>query len=161
MMEEKILRLLRSNAKLTAADIAERLDTDEKSVAETVGRMEKNGTIKGYQAVIDESILPESKVKAIIEINVRPQREGGFDGIARRLANFPEVSSLYLVSGAYDLGLEIQGESLQEVAAFVSSKLATIEGVTSTATHFILKKYKESGKFMDRKDEYKKLTVTP
>lgn len=160
-MHEKILRLLRDNAKFTASEIAERLAMDEKAIAKTIQELEKDGIIKGYQAVIDESILPESKVKAIIAVNVRPQREGGFDSIAHRLAKFPEVSSLYLVSGGYDLELEVQGGSLQEVAAFVSSKLSTIEGVTSTATHFILKKYKESGRFLEESDEYKRLKVTP
>lgn len=160
-MDEKILRLLRENAKFSASEIAERLAMDETKVADAISNMEKEGVIKGYQALIDESILPESKVKAIIEISVRPQREGGFDGIAHRLSKFPEVSSLYLVSGGYDLKLEIQGESLQEVAAFVSSKLATIEGVNGTATHFILKKYKESGRFLEEIDEYQRLKVSP
>lgn len=160
-MHEKILRLLRENAKLSADEIAERLDLTPGEVNKIIKRLEHDNVIKGYQAVIDDSILPESKVKAIIAVNVRPQREGGFDGIAQRLAKFPEVSALFLVSGGYDLELEVQGESLQEVAAFVSSKLSTIDGVTSTATHFILKKYKESGRFLEDSDEYKKLKISP
>lgn len=160
-MNEKILRLLKQNAKLSPGDIAERLAVEEAQVVEIINNFEKDGIIKGYQAIVDDSLLPESKVKAIIEVSVRPQREGGFDSIAHRLAKFPEVSSLYLVSGGYDLKLEVQGESLQEVAGFVSSKLATIDGVTATATHFILKKYKESGKFLEESDEYKKLKITP
>jgi DNA-binding Lrp family transcriptional regulator len=160
-MHEKILRLLHENGKFSADDIAERLDINTKDVAEIITLLEKDNVIKGYQAVIDDSILPESKVKARIAVNVRPQRDGGFDRIAKRLAKFPEVSALFLVSGGYDLELEVQGESLQDVAAFVSSKLSTIDGVTSTATHFILKKYKESGRFLDEYDEYKRLKITP
>jgi len=159
-MHENILRLLKANARLSAGEIAERLAVDEQSVVDIIVELEK-GIIKGYQAVIDDSVLPECKVKAIISVNVLPQREGGFDAIANRLAGFPEVSALYLVSGGYDLQLEIQGESLQAVAGFVSSKLSTIEGITATATHFILKKYKESGRLLENKDEYTKLKVTP
>ena len=160
-MQKNILRILRENAKASHKDIANRLNITEQEVKEIINNFENEGIIKGYQAIIDESILPESQVKAIISVNVVPQREGGFDLIAKRLAKFPEVASLYLVSGGYDLELEIQGNTLQEVAAFVSGKLSTIEGITSTATHFILKKYKESGRLMEGKNEYKRLKVSP
>ena len=160
-MQKNILRILREDAKASNKDIANRLNITEEEVKEIISNFENEGIIKGYQAIIDESILPESQVKAIISVNVVPQREGGFDIIAKRLAKFPEVASLYLVSGGYDLELEIQGNTLQEVAAFVSGKLSTIEGITSTATHFILKKYKESGRLMEGKNEYKRLKVSP
>ncbi|MBN1865439.1 MAG: Lrp/AsnC family transcriptional regulator [Victivallales bacterium] len=160
-MKEKILRLLRENARLSDEDIAERLGTTPAKVKKTVAELEKSGLVKGYQALIDDSMLPESKVKAIISVNVRPEREGGFDKIARRLARFPQVTSLYLVSGSYDLEIEIQGETLQEIAGFVSSKLSSMDGVNSTVTHFILKKYKESGRFMEDDDEYKRLKISP
>ena len=160
-MQKDILRILREDAKVSHKDIANRLNITEEEVKEIINNFENEGIIKGYQAIIDESILPESQVKAIISVNVVPQREGGFDIIAKRLAKFPEVTSLYLVSGGYDLELEIQGNTLQEVAAFVSGKLSTIEGITSTATHFILKKYKESGKLLEGKNEYKRLKVSP
>ena len=138
-MKNNILRLLRKRARLSIEEIAEQVNCDSKTVQKIIEELEKEHIIRGYQAIIDDSLLPESQVKAIIEVHIQPQREGGFDNIARRLANFPEVDSLYLVSGGYDLQLEVQGESLQKVAGFVSSKLATIEGVTSTATHFLLK----------------------
>jgi DNA-binding Lrp family transcriptional regulator len=160
-MKNDILRLLNGNARLTSEEIAERLDSDAASVQKVIDELENDKVIRGYQAVIDESLLPETKVKAIIEVKIQPQRDGGFDNIAKRLANFAEVNSLYLVSGGYDLELEVQGETLQEVAGFVSSKLATIEGVTSTATHFILKKYKEAGTIFEGEDEYERLKVSP
>ena len=160
-MKNDILRLLKKNARQSSEEIAEQVGSDVETVKKIIDELESDNVIRGYQAVIDESLLPESQVKAIIEVHIQPQREGGFDNIARRLANFSEVHSLYLVSGGYDLQLEIQGESLQEVAGFVSKKLATIEGVTSTATHFLLKKYKEAGRIFEDGAEYERLKVTP
>lgn len=160
-MQNDILRLLRDNARISTEEIALRLDSDKETIEELISELEKRGGICGYHAIVDESLLPESKVKAIIEVKVRPEREGGFNHIAKRLGRFPEVSSLYLVSGGYDLQLEVQGETLQEVACFVSSKLSTIDGVISTATHFLLKKYKESGQIFEDGDGYERLKVTP
>ena len=112
--------------------------------------------------VFDDSELPESAVKAIIEVKIRPEREGGFDKIARRLSKFSQVSALYLMSGGnFDLQLEIKGESLNDVAQFVASRLATIDGVLSTSTHFLLKKYKESGKLMQEEEDHERLKITP
>ncbi len=160
-MKNNILRLLRKNARLSVENIAEQVSSDVATVQKIISELEDENVIRGYQAVIDESKLSELQVKAIIEVHIQPQRDGGFDNIARRLANFAEVNSLYLVSGGYDLQLEVQGESLQEVAGFVSSKLATIEGVTATATHFILKKYKEAGRLFEDGAEYERLKVSP
>jgi DNA-binding Lrp family transcriptional regulator len=160
-MKNEILRLLRKNGSLSSEEIAEQLDTEAEKVETEVSEMEKSGVISGYQVVIDESLLPETKVKAIIEVNIRPRRDGGFDNIAMRIAKFTEVNSLYLISGGYDLELEVQGSSLRDIASFVSSKLATIDGVTSTATRFILKKYKEAGRIFDNDEEYTRLKVTP
>ena len=160
-MKNNILRLLRKSARLSIEKIAEQVDSDVPTVKEIICELEKENVIIGYQAVVDESKLSDSQVKAIIEVHIRPQRDGGFDNIAKRLANFAEVNSLYLVSGGYDLQLEIQGTSLQDVASFVSSKLATIEGVTATATHFILKKYKEAGRLFEDGAEYERLKVSP
>ena len=160
-MQNEILRMLSENAKLTPAQIAERLNKKEKEVASLIKRLEDDNVIKGYRAIVDESVFSSSCVKAIIEVKVRPERDGGFNNIAKRLSKFPEVSSLYLVSGGFDLLIEVQGGTLQEVANFVSSKLSTIEGVISTSTHFLLKKYKESGKILHNEDEYERLKVTP
>lgn len=160
-MQSRILRLLSENARLTAKEIAERLNKEEKNIAKIIKQLENEHIIKGYRAIIDESALSSNLVKAIIEVKVRPEREGGFNNIAKRLSKFSEVTSLYLVSGGFDLLLEVQGGTLQEVADFVSSKLSTIDGVTSTSTHFLLKKYKESGKILTEEDEYERLKVTP
>ncbi|MBR2905967.1 MAG: Lrp/AsnC family transcriptional regulator, partial [Lentisphaeria bacterium] len=115
-IKREILRILGEDGRLSAADIAERLAVSTQEAAAAVAELEKNNIIIGYSAIFNESELPESKVKAIIEVKVRPEREGGFDKIARRLSKFPQVSSLYLMSGGFDLILEIKGSTLQEVA---------------------------------------------
>ena len=161
MMEKKILRLLQDDCRLSVADIAERIGADPADVQEVIAGLEADQVILGYTAVVNEDRLPDAKVRALIEVKVKPQRDGGFDEVARRIARFPEVVRLYLVSGGYDLLLEVEGDSLQTVAGFVSARLATIDGVLSTATSFQLKKYKESGKIMTQEDVYERLPVTP
>ena len=122
--------------------------------------MESAGVIRGYAAIVtDEAPGSESRVKALIEVKVTPSRDGGFDRVARRIAKFPEVTDLCLLSGGYDLQLTVEGNSLQQVANFVSGKLATIEGVISTTTAFQLKKYKESGMIMQSDEEYERLKI--
>lgn len=160
-MKENIIRIMKENARISAFEIAENLGIEVSTVEKEIKTLEKDGVIKGYQAIVDDSALPESAVKAIIEVKIRPEREGGFDRIARRLSKFPEVTSLNLVSGSFDLELEVQGASLQEVANFVSSKLAPTDGVVSTNTCFLLKRYKVSGKILDNGEEYEKLKVSP
>ncbi len=160
-MKKDIIRILRENARLSDKAIAARMGKKEKLVSDTIRSLEKDGTIKGYQVIVDESLLPETAVKAVIQVKVRPEREGGFDRIAKRLCKFPEVSSLYLMSGGYDLSLEVEGKTLQDVATFVSSKLAPIDGIISTETHFLLKKYKVSGKTMESDENYERLKVSP
>ena len=160
-IKREILRILGEDGRLSAADIAERLAVSTQEAAAAVAELEKNNIIIGYSAIFNESELPESKVKAIIEVKVRPEREGGFDKIARRLSKFPQVSSLYLMSGGFDLMMEIRGSTLQEVAEFVSSKLAAMDGVLSTSTHFLLKKYKEAGKLMEEEEYSERLKIVP
>ena len=128
--------------------------------AAEIRAMEEEKTIIGYHAVFDESLLPEHAVKAIIEVKVRPERDGGFDKIAQRLSKFPQVSNLYLMSGGFDLLVEVQGKNLNEVASFVARKLATQDGVLSTATHFLLKKYKEAGKLMREEERSERLNIS-
>ncbi|MBQ9787595.1 MAG: Lrp/AsnC family transcriptional regulator [Lentisphaeria bacterium] len=159
-MKDKIISLLRSNARLSMEDIANELSADAAEVTALVGEMENSGVIRGYTAIVtDEAPGSESRVKALIEVKVTPSRDGGFDRVARRIAKFPEVTDLYLLSGGYDLLLTVEGSSLQQVANFVAAKLATIEGVTSTATSFQLKKYKESGMIMQSDEEYERLKI--
>ncbi len=160
-LKKQILRLLAEDGRMSARDMAERLDSDEKTIADMIEQLERDKVIFGYCAMFDETELPENAVKAIIEVKIRPERDGGFDKIARRLSRFPQVSSLYLMSGGFDLMVEVKGRNLNEVAMFVSSKLATIDGVLSTATHFLLKKYKEAGKLLQEEEPHERLQVTP
>lgn len=160
--KQEILRVLREDARLSNEDIAERLGITAKTVAATIKKLEKDGVIVGFRALFDDSKLPENAVKAIIEVKIKPERNGGFDRIAKRISKFSKVESLSLMSsGMFDLMLEIKGETLNDVAEFVSSKLAPMEGVISTSTHFILKKYKVSGKLLQNEDENERLKITP
>ncbi len=160
-MKANIIKLLRDNARISVKEISERLDIIESEVLEIIQKLEKDHVIQGYHAIIDETVLNKHMVKALIQVSIRPEREGGFDKIAKRLSKFSEVTSLYLVSGGFDLQIVVEGETLNEVASFVSQKLATIDGVISTETHFLLKKYKESGQILYSEDEYERLKVTP
>ena len=159
--KEKLISLLRENARYTVDELAERAGLSAAEVTAAVAELEKSGVIRGYTAILNENALADRPVKALIEVRVTPRRDGGFDEVARRIARFPEVVRLYLASGGYDLLLEVEGASLQEVAGFVSARLATIDGVISTSTSFQLKKYKESGRIMADEDEYERLPVTP
>ena len=122
---------------------------------------EKRGVIRGYQAVVNSDILDDGVVHAVIELRIRPAQDGGFDKIANRIGRFSQVESMFLMSGAYDLLLFVRGRNLQEVAQFVSSKLANMEGGLGTATHFRLKTYKDQGVLMENYDNDERLQVTP
>ncbi len=160
-MEKEILRLLVKNARMSVEEMAERLGTDGKTVAATIEKLEKNNVVKGYTAVINDEELEEHQVRAMIEVKVTPDRDRGFDSVAKRISKFPEVSNVYLVSGGYDLRVEVVGQNLQSVALFVSSKLSTIDGVISTVTHFLLKKYKQAGVIIHNEEENERLKVSP
>lgn len=157
-MKDKILKLLRENARIEFSEIALRCGISVEEVKSAVTELENSGIIRGYTVVADDSVSGKAaQVKALIEVKVTPRRDGGFDQAAQRIAKFPEVTDLILLSGSYDLLLTIQGESLQEVANFVAEKLATIDGVISTSTGFMLRKYKESGHIMQSKEDYERL----
>ena len=159
-MKDKIISILRSNARISFAELAAEVGITEKEAADIVSEMEKDGVIRGYAAIVtDEAPGSETRVKALIEVKVTPNRDGGFDRVARRIAKFPEVTDLSLLSGSYDLQLTVEGNSLQQVANFVSNKLATIDGVISTSTAFQLKRYKESGMIMQSDEEYERLKI--
>src|SRR5512142_2871702 len=145
---DELLRILQANALESRENIARMLNLSAADVNQRITQYEKSGVIRGYQAILNEDQLDLDKVTAVIEVKVTPQREGGFDTIARRISRFPEVSSAYLMSGAYDLLLFVEGRNLREVAAFVSERLAPLEGVISTSTHFMLKTYKRFGVLM-------------
>ena len=142
-MKTKILKLLESNAKLTAADIATICSLDEDVVKAEIAEMEARGIIKGYKGVIDWEKVDTNSVSAIIELKVTPKAGLGFEDVAAKVMKYPEVESVYLMSGVYDLNVVVKGKTFQEVAKFVAKELSTIESVTSTATHFVLRRYKE------------------
>ena len=144
-MDIELLNLLEKDARLTPAQLATMLGREEKEVAAEIAEYEKDHVILGYPALIDWTKTDDELVTALIEVRIAPQRGDGFDRIAERVYQFEEVESMYLMSGAYDFAVTITGRTLKDVATFVSARLSTIEGVTGTATHFILKKYKEKG----------------
>ncbi|MBP1543073.1 MAG: Lrp/AsnC family transcriptional regulator [Oscillospiraceae bacterium] len=139
----KLLDLLRQNARLTNAELAAMLGTTEQDVAAQIAKLESEGKIMGYTAIINEESVDETRVTAIIEIKVAPMKGKGFDDLAHTIMEYDEVDSVFLLSGAYDLSVTVTGTSLRKVALFVSERLSALEGVISTATHFILKRYKE------------------
>jgi DNA-binding Lrp family transcriptional regulator len=158
---DPLLKLLRENASLKAADLARMLNLTEADVAASIKRYEADQVILGYQTVLNEERLGLQTVRALIEVKITPERGGGFDRLAERIAKYDEVISCYLMSGGYDLLVVVEGENLREVASFVSEKLATIQGVISTATHFMLKPYKEQRVLMSRDQKDERLAITP
>ena len=158
---DELLQLLCRNAMEPPADLARMLDMDEEEVRNRIRDYETKGIIRGYQAVVNEDSLDSNAVTAVVEIKVTPVREGGFDHTAARVSRFPEVESLYLMSGTYDLLAMVRGSDLREIATFVSAKLAMIEGVLSTATHFMLKAYKKQGVLMEDPPSDERLQVSP
>ena len=141
-MREKILAMLEQNGRIDLKDLAVMLDINQVELANEIAQMEKEHIICGYNTIINWDKTTQEKVTALIEVKVTPQRGHGFDNIAERIYNYSEVTSLYLMSGGFDFTVIIEGKSMKDVALFVSSKLATIDGVLSTATHFVLRKYK-------------------
>ena len=158
---DELLKLLRDDASLTPAQIAGRLNLAEAEVETKIKELETNGVILGYRTVINEEKLEVDIVRAVIEVKITPEREGGFDRLATRIARFDEVRSCYLMSGGYDLIVVVEGTDLKAVSAFVSEKLATIQGVISTVTHFMLKPYKEQGVLMGGEFSDEKMVVSP
>ena len=158
---DELLKLLRDDASLTPAQIAGRLNRVEADVETEIKKLESNGVILGYRTVINEEKLAVDIVRAVIEVKITPEREGGFDRLATRIARFDEVRSCYLMSGGYDLMVVVEGTDLKAVSAFVSEKLATIQGVISTVTHFMLKPYKEQGVLMGGEFSDEKMVVSP
>ena len=142
-MKYEILKLLTNNAKYTSSEIATMLGADEKEVSNTIKELEKDDYIRGYKAVIDWDKLDGAYVSAIVELKVVPKAGLGFEEVAEKVMAYNEVEAVYLMSGNYDLNVIVKGKSLQDVARFVARELATIDSVTSTATHFVLRRYKE------------------
>ena len=158
---ETLIRLLQQDAKASREDLARQLNLTVEEVNARIASLEKDGVIRGYQAIVDRERLDKNTVTAFIEVRITPERGGGFDRIAERIAKFDQVVSCYLISGGYDLLVVVQGTSLREVASFVSEKLSTIEAVISTATLFRLKTYKENGALFTADTEEERLAVSP
>ncbi|MES2475431.1 MAG: Lrp/AsnC family transcriptional regulator [Verrucomicrobiota bacterium] len=162
MSSDPLLQLLRRKARITDQELADILSMDKDAVAVRVAAWETDGTILGYHAVIDpEASGDDDSVSAFIEVKVTPERGGGFDRLAMRIARFDQVVSCYLASGGYDLMVVVEGGDLRDVARFVSEKLSSLDGVLSTATHFRLKTYKENGFIFDRSPTTERLAVSP
>ncbi len=160
-MREKILKAIDKNSKLSVKDLAIMLGATEEEVAQTIKELEDESIICGYPTLINWDKTESEKVTALIEVKVTPQRGQGFNKIAERIYKFEEVESVYLMSGGFDLTVIIDGKSMREVANFVSSKLAPMESVLSTATHFVLKKYKEHGIPLIQEKEDERMLITP
>ena len=158
---DSLLKLLRENAAFSTEDLAGMLSLSEDEVRTKIRQAQDDGTILGYQAILSDEAIEDNGVQAVIEVNLTPERDGGFNRLAHRIAKYNEVSSCYLMSGSYDILVIIDGANLRQVASFVSEKLATIQGVTSTATHFLLKRYKENGVMIGGEEEVDRLTVSP
>jgi DNA-binding Lrp family transcriptional regulator len=161
-LKKEILEILGKDARASVADMALMLGAAAEEVETAIAEMERDRVIIQYNTVIDWNKMGNESVEALIEVKVTPQRGMGFDAIARRIYGFQEVNSVYLMSGAFDLMVLIDGNSMREIAFFVAEKLSTIDGVLSTATHFILKKYKDNGVVVDDEDNTdERLAVTP
>jgi len=162
-MDEKreLVDLLRENARQSTADLARQTGLSEDRVEELVAELEASGVLRGYQAVVDWDGLDGEHVQAEVELNVELDRETKYTDIARRIAKFPEVSSLRLVSGTYDFAVDVEGESMRGVSQFVSDQIAPIPEVTQTVTHFVMDTYKERGIEFDDYDEDDRLSVSP
>lgn len=158
---DQLLSLLRQNARTSLEDLARELSLSEIEVARRIDQLERDGVILGYQAIVDSQKRAANLVTAVVEVKITPERGGGFDRLAHRIARFAEVQSCYLMSGGYDLLVIVEGATLQEIASFIAEKLSTIKGVISTATRFRLKSYKENGVSLTREEKPQRLAVTP
>lgn len=156
-----LIKLLTQNARFSNEELASMLGTTPEDVASQIDQLEKSGVIKGYSAILDENLMDNDTSMAIIELKVTPQRDCGFDEMAKTIMMYDEVDSISLMSGSYDLSVTVKGKTLHDIALFVAQRLATIEGVLSTTTHFILKKYKEKGIFIEDEDKDERGFIAP
>lgn len=159
--KEKILRLLETNSRLTAKEIAIMLGLDEKTVAKIIAELEEGQIICGYHTLVNWDKTDDQDVSAIIELKVNPQRGQGFDRIAAKIYQFPEVEAMYLMSGGFDFMVELKKAPMKEIASFVSSRLSIIDEVQSTQTHIILKKYKDHGTLFEKDTKDQRMVITP
>lgn len=158
---DEILEILEKDARTTPEDIAKMLRKKPQSIKEAIKKFEKEGVILKYKAVINKELVRgDSEVRALIEVNITPQKDVGFDRIAERIYSFPEVSSCYLISGTYDLLVVVEGKNIHAVSNFIAEKLSCLENVRGTVTHFLLKKYKEDGVVLKHRQENKRIAIS-
>ena len=159
-MREQILNYLEKNARVDMKELAILLGMNEVDIVNEIAAMEAEGVICGYHTLIDWEKVTQEKVMALIEVRVTPQRGKGFDDIAERIYKYPEVKSTYLISGGYDLLVFMEGKTLREISTFVTEKLSTMESVISTATHFVLHKYKDNGTILHKEPEDERIITS-
>ncbi|MFA5157371.1 MAG: Lrp/AsnC family transcriptional regulator [Candidatus Omnitrophota bacterium] len=159
---DEILEILEKDCRSTAEDIAKMLHKKPQAIRQAIAKYEKEGVILKYKAVINREIVKDadSEVRALIEVNITPQKDLGFDKVAERVYSFPEVSSCYLISGTYDLLLVVEGKDLHTVSRFIAEKLSPMENVKGVVTHFLMKKYKEDGVILKHKEENKRIAIS-
>jgi DNA-binding Lrp family transcriptional regulator len=159
---DEILEILEKDARTSPEEIARMLKKKPQKIKEAIKKYEKEGVILGYKAIINKELVRDagSQVRALIEVNILPQKDVGFDKVAERIYSFPEVSNCYLISGTYDLLLIVEGKDLHTVSRFVAEKLAPSENVRGTSTHFLLKKYKEDSVMLKHKEENKRIAIS-
>ncbi|HLD41280.1 MAG TPA: Lrp/AsnC family transcriptional regulator [Candidatus Omnitrophota bacterium] len=159
---DEILEILEKDARLNPEEIAKMTKRDAGKVKQAIRKYEKEGVILKYKAVINKELIREedSDVRALIEVNIVPQKDLGFDKIAERIYSFPEVTSCYLISGTYDLLVVVEGKNMRTVSNFVAEKLSCLENVRGTATHFLLRKYKEDGVILKHREENKRIAIS-
>lgn len=160
-MKDELLSILEKNSRIDFSELAVLLGVTEEKLLEELEKLEKDGVICGYHTLINWEKTSIEKVMALIEVKVTPQRGRGFDNIAERIYNYPEVKAVYLISGGYDLLVILEEKNLKEIAGFVSDKLSTLDSVLSTATHFILKKYKDHGTILNKETKDEREVITP
>ena len=158
---DQLIKLLKNNARITNSELAVLLDKSEEQVAADIAKLEAEGVIKGYSAIVDESAYYPNSVFALIELKVTPQSQSGFDEIANQIASYEQVESVRLMSGAYDIIVAVNGANIRDISQFVSQRLATIDAVQSTATHFVLKVYKDNGIMISSDDKDERGLISP
>jgi len=159
--KRELLSLLSTDARESTEDIARQLAVETETIEQLLDELESEGTVRGYQAVVDWDNVDDQRVSAFVELNVELDRETGYEQIADRIARFSEVESLRLVSGDYDFAIEVTGDSMQDVSRFISNQIAPIPEITQTVTHFIMQTYKEAGIDFGDRDDDDRLSVSP
>ncbi|WP_128223625.1 Lrp/AsnC family transcriptional regulator [Halobacteriaceae archaeon SHR40] len=158
---DEIVELLRENARYSVEDIARQTGSDRETVGAAIDELEADGVIRGYKAVVDREQLDDERVRAVVELNITLDRETSYDDVARRIAKFPKVDSLHLVSGDFDFMMEAEGDSMRELSNFISNKVAPVPEITQTVTHYVMTTYKEQGIEFGDGDDDDRLSVSP